>query len=57
MNKVKLCAVIYLIAAIFGYINAIMQFMDPEGTSGVWWLLIAFVMTGLSAFYFLKRGR
>ena len=57
MNKVKLCAVIYLIAAIFGYINAIMQFRDPEGSMGGIWLLIALVMTGLSAFYFFKRGR
>lgn len=57
MNKVKLCAAIYLIAAIFGYINAIMQFRDPDSSLGVVWLLIALVMTGLSAFYFLKRGR
>ncbi len=57
MNKVKLCAVIYLIAAVFGYINAIMQFRDPEGSMGGMWLLIALIMTGLSAFYFFKRGR
>jgi len=57
MNKVKLCAVIYLIAAVFGYINAFMQFRDPDGSLGVIWLLIALAMTALSAFYFFKRGR
>ena len=57
MNKAKLCAVIYLVAAILGYINAFAAFRNPDSSSGGMWLVIALILTGLSAFYFLKRGR
>ena len=57
MNRAKLCAVIYLVAAIFGYINTFASFRNPDSSSGGMWLVIALILTGLSAFYFLKRGR
>ena len=57
MNRVKLCAVLYLIAAVFGYINAFSACQDPESSSGVLWLISALVLSGLSVFYFFKRGR
>lgn len=57
MNRAKLCAAIYLIAAVLGYINAFASFQNPESSSGGMWLIIALILSGLSAFYFLKRGR
>lgn len=60
MNQPKLskfCAIIYYIAAIFGFINAEIDFSNSAASRGVMWLCFGIALLCLGSYYLFKRPK
>ena len=57
MNKATLCAIIYYVAAVFGLVNAVIDFRSSAVEFGILWICGALALLCAGTYYLIQSRK